>query len=466
MSYFFLTFSANDLQWPELFCCLDTSLSKEDVQKLSKDTKWKMMTIDPVMCAVHFHRRTFALMQYVFSSESPLGCVSDYWVRVEFQMRGSPHLHMFLWIENAPDLSTPEGFVQAPDFIDKNISTQLPDNNKPHLRDLVCRLQTHKHTSSCQKGRSNSCRFHFPRAVCNTTKLVSSLSPSSGHRFYETKRKESDIWVNAYNPTLLSLWEANMDIQLVGSKYGAAYYVCMYVSKSEPQGLKEVLSKIVADIPPNSSVQKRLAKIGNTVLSHRLLSSQEAVYRLCSLPLVKSSRQTVWINSKIPSKRSRLLRPKKEIESLSSSSTNVFVPNIVDAYSHRPSKDLHAQHNWENMSLATFVTSFFLSSKSAPRDSTPSFYIEHINKLIVQRSKSACLRAPKFSPMDGEEYFFHMLFLFVPWRSDSDIKGEFQTYEAAFVAKKHFVDCSTLKKSDFAEQVENAIKTRPPLNHW
>ena len=36
--------------------------------------------------------------------------------------------------------------------------------------------------------------------------------------------------------------ERNMDIQMVGSEYGAAMYVCMYVSKSEPERLKYMTS--------------------------------------------------------------------------------------------------------------------------------------------------------------------------------------------------------------------------------
>lgn len=34
----------------------------------------------------------------------PLGEVSDYFWRVEFQQRGSLHIHALLWIKNAPDI--------------------------------------------------------------------------------------------------------------------------------------------------------------------------------------------------------------------------------------------------------------------------------------------------------------------------------------------------------------------------
>lgn len=32
----------------------------------------------------------------------PVGKITDFFYRVEFQQRGSPHIHILVWIENAP----------------------------------------------------------------------------------------------------------------------------------------------------------------------------------------------------------------------------------------------------------------------------------------------------------------------------------------------------------------------------
>ena len=37
--------------------------------------------------------------------DGPLGKVKYHAIRVEFQVRGSPHVHSFLWITDAPGLS-------------------------------------------------------------------------------------------------------------------------------------------------------------------------------------------------------------------------------------------------------------------------------------------------------------------------------------------------------------------------
>ncbi len=39
------------------------------------------------------------------SSAQPIGKVIDYFYRVEFQQRGSPHIHCLFWVENAPKLN-------------------------------------------------------------------------------------------------------------------------------------------------------------------------------------------------------------------------------------------------------------------------------------------------------------------------------------------------------------------------
>ena len=48
------------------------------------------------MTALHFERRWRALYRFVIKGPlKPLGIVKDYFARIEFQARGSPHLHMF-----------------------------------------------------------------------------------------------------------------------------------------------------------------------------------------------------------------------------------------------------------------------------------------------------------------------------------------------------------------------------------
>ena len=56
------------------------------------------------MTAIHFDRRFTALMKYVIHGPvKPLGIVKDFFARVEFRNRGSPHYHIFFWVGNVPN---------------------------------------------------------------------------------------------------------------------------------------------------------------------------------------------------------------------------------------------------------------------------------------------------------------------------------------------------------------------------
>ena len=58
----------------------------------------------------------------------PAEKVKEFFYRFEFQQRGSPHIHMLVWIENAPTLekNSEEEIVQ---FVDKYLTCNI-DNVK------------------------------------------------------------------------------------------------------------------------------------------------------------------------------------------------------------------------------------------------------------------------------------------------------------------------------------------------
>lgn len=190
---------------------------------------------------------------------------------------------------------------------------------------------------------------------CNQTE-----NPGSAAQFYVTKRGENDQWINAYNPTILKAWGANMDIQMVGSEYGAAMYVCMYVSKCEPERLKYALHETLQNMPPNASPRKYRSLIGATVLTHRQIGLQEAVYRLGGFPFVRSTRTTITVNTRYPQNRSKTLKPRSEVEQLPDTSTEIFEAGTIDYYQDRPDGE-----QWDNMSLATFATHYNVVGKES-----------------------------------------------------------------------------------------------------
>ena len=80
----------------------------------------------------------------------------------------------------------------------------------------------------------------------------------------------------------------------------------------------------------------KLSKVGNTVLTHKELSTQEAAYRLCHLPLKENSRKVVFLNTARPEKQIRLLKSRLDSLQLEDDSSDIFIPGILDQYASRP----------------------------------------------------------------------------------------------------------------------------------
>ena len=167
-----------------------------------------------------------------------------YWLRFEWQHRGSPHVHGLAWLPNAPDveqlLSSPEN-VPAPlkeeitKYADGLVSTINPavlqdesnideapaPKSDPHvcnelyedvqdfdkdLADQVATCQRHTQCSAayCLRTRNGrqECRFGYPQPH---TDIVMDEEPT-----ILTARNNG--MVNSFNPVQLSAWRANVDM--------------------------------------------------------------------------------------------------------------------------------------------------------------------------------------------------------------------------------------------------------------
>ena len=106
MPTFFLTLSSADLRWNELVEIIQ-KLKKADcnISNLSYHDRCSISNSNPIIVARHFQHRV-KLFFKVFIIDGPLGKSKYDSIRVEFQIRGSPHIHSFIWIANALKLSS------------------------------------------------------------------------------------------------------------------------------------------------------------------------------------------------------------------------------------------------------------------------------------------------------------------------------------------------------------------------
>ena len=65
------------------------------------------------------------------------------------------------------------------------------------------------------------------------------------NKIYDLPRSFSEMRVNDYNPILLLLWKANLDVQFVSENYLAlAHYVTGYITKAEKSHMHEIWDEI------------------------------------------------------------------------------------------------------------------------------------------------------------------------------------------------------------------------------
>ena len=271
----FSSFSAAETRWSHLLKTLGKIVRKkeysnEEIKEMSWEQKSDLIQKDPVTCARNFeHMVQLFIRDVLKSSIMPIGEITDYFYRVEFQQRGSPHIHGLFWIKNAPQYEK-DSNENVVTFVDKFISCHKP-NRTSEMEDLV-NLQMHRHAKTCKKGGNKICRFKFPIPPMPKTiilkrfddcyydeqknKVIKENSEKiklvlDNMKFGEDitfedllkklqltqesyllairytlkrdtlflKRSPSEIRNNSYNTHLLQAWQANMDIQYVLDPY-------------------------------------------------------------------------------------------------------------------------------------------------------------------------------------------------------------------------------------------------------
>ena len=387
----FCSFSSAETQWIHLLRILgqlvdNKMYSNTELENMNWDEKCRLIQSDPVTCARHFdYQISQFLTNFLLNDAKPLGNISDWFYRVEYQQRGSPHIHMLIWLESAPVFGVDDNTLLT-DFINQIISCEWPVDD-PELQNLVKR-QFHRHSHTCKKKSKNECRFNYPQPPMSATEILYPLATDipqheiKQHRdtwktikkqlndmkegecitFQELllklkvtessyrlairsalncptiflKRQPNELRINNYNAACLKAWRANMDIQFVLDVYACAMYIVSYISKAQ-KGMSELLRQACTEARKgNANIKQQVRDIGNKFLNSVEISAQEAVYIVLQLPMKKSSRQVIFINTAPPNERVQLLKPINDIKEMDDDSEDIYTSGLLQRYAKRP----------------------------------------------------------------------------------------------------------------------------------
>ena len=298
-----------------------------------------------------------------------------------------------------------------------------------------------------------NCRFGFPRKVSASAKLNQvSECLKSKKRIYQLPRSELEVRVNDYNPLLLLLWKANIDIQFVAeSSLALAHYVSGHVTKAERSNIQDIWQEVSED----KSIYSRLWSFGIRSLRSRECRLYEAGDLLLGDHLTEKLDTVKWVDVTMPYKRSRRLKDHRVLQDMAKAnpdSDDIFEGNLLENfYPERPDA-------MEDVCLYDFVSMY----DHAGKDEDGARKYKLLNKPRLPNHKI-------FNPekeYQKEAYYYSLLLLFVSFRDESEILEDDETAEEAF--KRLVTDNSKAyhEKLHKALQAQATVKEINEASHW
>ena len=423
------------------------TINKDAATNVDKMTPAELCALDPVTVSIHFHKKWHSIFTSLINAKENgiFGVVEDFFWRIEYQARGAPHVHCVLWIKDAPILgkNTPE---EVKWYINKVCTCTKPDATKsPTLSQLVSQFQVHNCNSYCQKSFKRNgkfckkCRFGFPRPPKEETEihdLIDCLAVAKNKqprkRLYQLRRSTDEAKINDYNPALLLANQANVDIQFIGHLGSRLpYYITSYITKNERSEVDKFWSDIFS---ASRSLGSNAMSFMLKCVKSRQVGANEAADRLLGHKLYSKSRQMRFADLEPAHKAKRVLKPAAEISQLlksSPDSQDIFLPHwVLDVYPARPDE-------MEDMSLHELLSWYerhkLVTRKEPLQLKDFGFYLRRrtVKPYIVTHK----IINPQKSDGDKESYFYQLLKLFKPWRSESDLRLADKTFSETFAAE-------------------------------
>ncbi|CAI5670370.1 unnamed protein product [Oreochromis niloticus] len=263
------------------------------------------------------------------------------------------------------------------------------------------------------------------------------------------KRDPKDSWINSYNPHLLEAWNSNIDISFVLDAFGAANYLMKYISKKEG-GLSEYLKTVIENSHKDSVNEcDEMRAVMQAYSKKREISAQECVARACGLHMKQCSRAVIFIPT--DDNPVKMSRPLSVLDNTTPESSNVWMTSLNDKYKARPETP-----EYEEMCMADFAATcrIVYGQQTKGKDVLPL-----LNEMgFVQRRKNdkpAIIRFHRCSQeKNPEQYYGRLLKLYLPHRSDNELKTpSLPTYQAFYGA-----GCVQLPGTDRLEYVQHIVK--------
>ena len=480
----FMTLSANEVKWPHLIQILHTlNHYHKDVDPscLTRSMRSTLVNEDPVTCCIYFKKLLDVLVNMLKAKKSynPFGKyrVLDYFVRIEFQHRGSPHAHILLWLDNDPKEPVSDDMPKTLEMMTDLCSVSKADLVGFCDEDMVYANHVHKHTFTCTKRGETSCRFNIPHWPLPVSRVLLPLPQDYPGRdslrrqakqvrvnletksyddilsFFQDNGMNLDLYIdyiratitrptviferdmtqimtNTFNPFISSVLNSNMDLQIILDEYSCAAYVVEYVNKSN-RGISHLHRELLAlqEENPEITNDALMRQIAVKMLNAVEMSAQEAAWYLLRQPMSYGSRDVFYVPTVWPWERQKARKRMDQMddEGVDEQSTDVWTKGPVQRYEERPT-------SMNDLCLADFLAWYTpANSRSYKRrvdtdgdleaaeaaDNDAGQQREPKIQKYSKRKQSRVLRSRSYGIEDIVNYKREFVLLYVPFRNEA-----------------------------------------------
>ena len=403
---FFLTLSADEVSE-----CRFEEINELDefLRRFGASLNWEDA---PVECSRLFLTRYKAFMKEWIvgpSSAQILGRVTHYVTRIEVQHRGSLHVHILLWVDQADVARVADEIIAyVPAIYNADTKAFVPPNPSTHpMEHALFNIVTRKHMHKCTPwaGKANGCRddkgrckMLFPVAVSPT---MGTTFDSHIMRYVYCRPRECDRNVIPYHPTVALVWNANTNIQrITGTAW--SFYVLKYAMKSEPAGHMNLGPEVAAALHLQDVSSDQLRLISNMVMA-KPISPSEATVMMLQQELVEVSRgdAVTYICSSLPASRAVALRASRPCT------------HPIDKYCKRPA----------DLKDVTFMT-YFAEYDIRAQAKGPGTHVgaDMAGRQVYKLSTPQLVRFTDYDPSrNSEGFFFQLLLRHVPFETEATL---------------------------------------------
>ena len=304
----------------------NVQMTPDVVDKLKSDIRNGMEAEKIIVC---FQTMLLSTNHPADAADRPCDCNSSARDKSTVFVQGDDNIH-----PSAKDvrelLGMLEGFELDEDSVRQDLA-ELLNAVQRHFHQLYCqsqaKLQQHQREQRQQQAgipgaaanqqqppgagqpdtSNEACRFDFPKEINMTCRVVVTeytVTKRSGDLEVRVKLDvmpvRNDQWLNSHMAPLMTVWRANMDIQLTIDIGKVVGYMTKYVTKTEAsmtKGARRMVTRILeSTVDEGQSVGCALKKVMGKLLGERTRSKQEMCHLIMSLPTCFCSHSFFNVN--------------------------------------------------------------------------------------------------------------------------------------------------------------------------